>query len=63
MKNNARVDFIKCIKKLNESDIVLTRKFKSKYDEKIFFNKKKRYVMNFCVIYDFKKMFIYMLTN
>ena len=63
MKNDICANFIECVKKLNDNDIVLTQKFDDIYDETIFFNKKKRYVMNFCVICDFRKMFIYMLTN
>ena len=63
MKNDARIDFIKCVKKLNDNDIVLTQKFENKYDKKIFFNKKKRYVINLCVICDFKIMFIYILID
>ena len=43
MKNDARADFIKCVEKLDDIDIVLTQKFENKYNEKIFFNRKKRH--------------------
>ena len=63
MINDVRVSFIDCVEKLNENDIVFIKKSDDKYDDEIFFNRKKRYVMNLLNICDFKKMFIYMFNN
>ena len=63
MINDARTSFIDCVEKLNENDIVFIKKSDDKYDDEIFFNKKKRYVMNLLDICDFKKMFIYMFSD
>ena len=63
MINDVRANFIDCVKKLNENDIVFIKKFDDKYDNEIFFNRKKRYVMNLFDICDFKKMFIYMFND
>ena len=63
MINDVRANFIDCVEKLNESDIVFIKKSDDKYDNEIFFNKKKRYVMNLLNVCDFKKMFTYMLND
>lgn len=63
MTNDARVDFIKCIEKINDNDIVLIRKSDDQFDDEIYFNKKKRYAMNLLVVCDSKKMFTYMLND
>jgi hypothetical protein len=49
--------------KMNETDIVLAFKSGDKYDGKLFFNRKKRYVMNLCAICDSNKKFIYFLCE
>ena len=63
MINDARQDFIECIEKLNDSDIVLARKSEDQFDDEIYFNRKKRYVMDLLVVCDSKKMFTYMLSG
>ena len=63
MKNDAKTNFIECVKKTDDIDIVLQRKSDDKYDDEIFFNRKKRYAMNLLEICDFKRMFIYILID
>ena len=63
MINDARQNFIECIEKLNDNDIVLIKKFENQFDDEIYFNKKKRYVMNLLIVCDSKKMFIYMFND
>lgn len=63
MKNDARTDFIECINKANDIDIVLQRKSDEKYDDEIFFNRKKCYAMNLLEVCDFKRMFTYILIH
>ena len=41
----------------------MQKKSDEKYDDKIFFNRKKRYAMNLLKICDFKKMFIYIFID
>ena len=63
MKNDARADFIECTDKADDIDIVLQRKSDEKYDDEIFFNRKKRYAMNLLEVCDSKRMFTYILTG
>jgi hypothetical protein len=62
--NNIRQDeFIKVMRKMNEIDIVLFIKSNEKYDDELFFNRKKRYALDLCAICDFNKKFIYFLSD
>ena len=63
MFNNARANFIDYINKFNNSDIVLVKKLENEYDDEIFFNRKKWYDMNLCVVCNSDKIFIYMLAE
>jgi hypothetical protein len=48
---------------MNEIDIVLFIKSSEKYDDELFFNRKKRYVLDLCAICDSNKKFIYYLID
>ena len=47
-----QTNFIEIINKMDDIDIVLIIKFDEEFDGKLFFNRKKRYVMNLCVVCD-----------
>ena len=63
IKNDYRAKFIDYINKMNNIDVFFVIKSKNIYDKKIFFNRKKRYIMNLCIVCDFKKKFIYMFID
>jgi hypothetical protein len=48
---------------MNEIDIVLFIKSNEKYNDELFFNRKKRYVLNLCAMCDSNKKFIYYLID
>jgi hypothetical protein len=48
---------------MNETNIVLNNKSDDKYDEELFFNRKKRYALNLCAVCDANRRFIYFLTD
>jgi predicted DNA-binding protein YlxM (UPF0122 family) len=55
--------FIDVVEKIDDTNIVLHTKSDDKYDEKLFFNRKKRYALNLCAVCDSNKKFIYFLTD
>ena len=63
MKNDNRVDFIDCVEKIDDIDIILNQKSSDEYFDEMFWNKKKKYVMNLCAICDFSKKFTYIYTS
>ena len=64
MKNKKRVDFIEYVNKINDIDIFLINKSIDAFVDETFFNKKKKqYVMNLCIIYDFSLKFIYIYID
>jgi hypothetical protein len=56
-------EFIEMIEKVDETNIVLSIKSNESYEDKLFFNRKKRYAMNLCAMYDINKKFIYFFTD
>jgi hypothetical protein len=60
LQNNERQkDFIEVVGKVDETDIVLNIKSDDKYERELFFNRKKRYVIDLCAACDCSKRFIY----
>jgi hypothetical protein len=56
-------NFIKAVNKINEMNIILNIKSKDKYEKELFFNRKKRYVIDLCAACDNNKRFIYFLCE
>jgi hypothetical protein len=64
LQNNERQkNFIEAVNKIDEMNIVLNIKSKDKYERKLFFNRKKRYVIDLCAACDSSKRFIYFLCE
>lgn len=63
MENDQREGFFGCVGKVNGIDIVLKHKPGKVYNKKIFYIRKKRYALNFYVIYNSNKRFIYIFAN
>ena len=55
--------FIETIDKINNINIVLFIKFNEKFDNELFFNRKKRYVINLCIVCNLNKKLIYILYD
>lgn len=64
MINNERQrEFIDVVDKKNETNIVLNIKSKDKYEKELFFNRKKKYVLNLYAVCDSSWRFIYFLCE
>jgi hypothetical protein len=63
MKNDERENFIEVVSKIDETDVVLAYKSEDDYQDEIFFNRKKHYVLNLCAICNDQKKITYMLVE
>ena len=63
MNNDRQKNFIETMNKIDETNIVLSTKSRKKFDDKLFFNWKKRYVMNLCAVCDSNKRFIFIFCE
>jgi hypothetical protein len=63
INNKRENEFIDVVRKMNEIDIVLIIKSEDAYEDELFFNRKKRYVLNLCAICNFDNKFIYFLCD
>ena len=63
INNKRQYEFIEVVDKVNGTDIALSIKSKDKYDDELFFNRKKRYALNLYAVCDFNKRINYSLTE
>ena len=63
IKNDEREGFLGAVGKADGTDIVLQYKPGGVFDGEAFFNRKKRYALDLCVVCNSSKKFIYMLTG
>ncbi len=63
MKNSDREGFFGVVRKLDGTDIVLKFKPGEIFKGEIFFNWKKRYVLDLCAVCDFLKRFTYICAD
>lgn len=64
MINNIRKnEFIEVVSKIDETNMVLINKSDDRYEGELFFNRKKRYIMNLCAVCDSNKKYTYFLID
>lgn len=63
MTNQKCAGFLKAIERVDRINFVLYYKLGGELFEKHFFNQKKQYAIDFCIICNFNKRIIYMLTD
>jgi RNase P protein component len=56
-------EFIEVVEKIDETNVMLNFKSEDRYDEELFFNRKKRYALNLSAVCDSNKRFIYFLCD